>query len=261
MKLDNQLEMKVEITDEKPPNILNNGDITILPPKDVFETLDGIDFQVTTTMLDPWYNKGIGGVIENYKEWIAQLLKSAARVSDHIYLWGFPEIIYKAMDNIPEGFQFIAWLTWYFKNCPSKVKGWRSAQYTCLHFARPTAKLYPEHFLNEAQLDLKKRGKLMYMPGPANVIEESLLVGFVGKNEHVGHPAQKPIKVYEPLIKMTTKEGDIVLDPMCGSGTTGVVCNNLGRKAILCDYEEEYIEMTEKRLNIKRVAVTQCSPK
>jgi site-specific DNA-methyltransferase (adenine-specific) len=52
---------------------------------------------------------------------------------------------------------------------------------------------------------------------------------------------------------MTTKEGDIVLDPMCGSGTTGVVCKNLGRRAILCDELEEYVHMTEKRLELHRV--------
>jgi site-specific DNA-methyltransferase (adenine-specific) len=77
-------------------------------------------------------------------------------------------------------------------------------------------------------------------------------VGFVGKAEQVGHPAQKPVKVIEPLVKMTTKEGDLVLDPMCGSGTTGVACRNLNRRAILCDASEEYISMTEKRLNLSR---------
>ena len=41
---------------------------------------------------------------------------------------------------------------------------------------------------------------MRFIPGPNSVIEESLLVGFVGKKEQTGHPAQKPEKVYERLL-------------------------------------------------------------
>jgi site-specific DNA-methyltransferase (adenine-specific) len=79
-------------------------------------------------------------------------------------------------------------------------------------------------------------------------MEVPLNIGFVGKKEQTGHPAQKPIKVIEPLILMTTQENDLVLDPMCGSGTTGVVCEQLNRRAILCDMSSQWIEVTKKRL-------------
>ncbi|SRR6266446_8010968 len=118
----------------------------------------------------------------------------------------------------------------------------------CLHFSKPTAKLYPEHFLNEAQIARQKAGKLRYMPGPPSVIEAPLNIGFVGRKEQTGHPAQKPEKVYEPLILMTTKPGDLVLDPMCGSGTTGAVCYRLKRCAILCDSSEDYLQISRKRV-------------
>jgi site-specific DNA-methyltransferase (adenine-specific) len=160
--------------------------------------------------------------------------------------------VYKVLDHLPGDFTLIAWLTWYYKNCPSVIRGWRSSQLACLHLAKPSAKLYPEHFLNGVQLEKQRQGKLRYMPGPPSVIEASLLVGFVGRSEQVGHPAQKPVKAIEPLVLMTTKEGDVVLDPMCGSGTTGVVCKNLGRRAILCDASEEYVRMTEERLGVRR---------
>jgi site-specific DNA-methyltransferase (adenine-specific) len=89
---------------------------------------------------------------------------------------------------------------------------------------------------------------MRFMPGPASVLEVPLNIGFVGKNEQTGHPAQKPEKVIEPLVLMSTLPGDTVLDPMCGSGTTGAVCQKLGRRAILCDISEEYLEVTRKRL-------------
>lgn len=239
--------------DDEPQEMSFKQDaITILPPQDVMDTLKAIRQPVTTTILDPWYNKGVGGVRLDYYEWLFALVEATAKVSDHIFLWGFPEIVYKVLDHLPSGFTLRAWLTWYYKNCPSVIRGWRSSQLACLHIAKPSAELYPEHFLNEVQLEKQRQGKLRYMPGPLSVIEHPLLVGFVGRTEQVGHPAQKPIKVIQPLVLMTTKEGDLVLDPMCGSGTTGVVCRDLGRRAILCDASEEYICITEKRLNLRR---------
>lgn len=233
--------------------VLEADSITILPPQDVMKTMQEIRGKVTTTILDPWYNKGVGGERDDYHEWLFSVVKAAAKISSNIFLWGFPEIVYKVVEQVPAGFRLVTWLTWYYKNCPSVIRGWRSAQLACLHIAKRGARLYPEHFLNGAQLEKQRQGKLRYMPGPPSVIEVPLLVGFVGKAEQVGHPAQKPIKVIEPLVLMTTKEGDIVLDPMCGSGTTGVVCKKLNRRAILCDESEEYTRMTEKRLNIQRV--------
>ena len=51
---------------------------------------------------------------------------------------------------------------------------------------------------------------------------------------------------------MTTKPGDTVLDPMCGSGTTGAIALSRGLHAVLCDSSDEYVKMSEKRLGIKR---------
>jgi len=226
--------------------------LTLYEPQDVLQTLRALASPVTVVMLDPWYNKGIGGIRHDYEDWLAQVVEAAGRVADHVYVWGFPEIVWKLLNQLPRHLSLVCWLTWYYKNCPSVIRGWRSAQYTCLHLAKESAKLYSEHFLNEAQIAKQNEGKLRYMPGPPSVIDVPLNIGFVGRNEQTGHPAQKPEKAIEPLILMTTKPGDTVLDPMCGSGTTGAVCARLGRKAILCDIAEEYTSITEQRLGIRR---------
>jgi hypothetical protein len=227
--------------------------IKLYSPRDVLESLAAVRSPVTVVMLDPWYNKGIGGTRTDYDDWLARVVERSSRLADHVYVWGFPEIICKLLNRLPPELSLVAWLTWYYKNCPSVIRGWRSAQYTCLHLAKAAAKLYPEHFLNAAQIDKQQHGKLRYLPGPPSVIDVPLNIGFVGRQEQTGHPAQKPEKVFEPLILMATKPGDVVLDPMCGAGTTGAVCRKLGRKAILCDSSEEYVQMTERRLGITRI--------
>lgn len=223
--------------------------ITILPSSDVLDTLTSVpENTVTTTILDPWYNKGVGGYREDYHDWLEEIIASAARISKHVFVWGFPEIVAHQVTRMPAGFKLMAWLTWYYKNCPSVIRGWRSAQNTCLHIAAEDAKIYPEHFLNPAQLERFKSGKMRFVPGPPAVLEAPLNIGFVGKDEQTGHPAQKPVSVIEPLIMMSTEKGETVLDPMCGSGTTGAACINLKRKGILCDESEEWIEVSRKRI-------------
>ena len=65
------------------------------------------------------------------------------------------------------------------------------------------------------------------------------------------HPTQKPEYLLERIIQASTVPGNIVLDPFCGSGTTGVVANRLGRNFIGIDLSEEYLQITKKRLEEK----------
>ncbi len=237
---------------------LSRDGVAILPPADVHDTLKLATLlcaPFSTTILDPWYNKGVGGVRNDYIPYVLGILEGAKEASKHIYLWGFPEIIAPFVERIPPPLTLVAWLTWYFKNNPSVIRGWRSAQMTCLHLSRPGAKLYVEHFLNEVQLEKLAEGKLRYMPGPTSVIEDSLLVGFVGRNEQTGHPSQKPVKVIQRLLMMTTTEGDLVLDPMSGSGTSAEAARSMGRYAVICDHSEEYTQIAEKRLKVRRLDV------
>lgn len=66
--------------------------------------------------------------------------------------------------------------------------------------------------------------------------------------ERVGYPTQKPLLLLERIINLATKEGDTILDPFCGSGTTLVAAKLLGRDAIGIDISKDAIEITKKRL-------------
>ena len=62
------------------------------------------------------------------------------------------------------------------------------------------------------------------------------------------HPTQKPIALLDRIIKISTNEGDLILDPFCGSSTTGVAALSNSRKYIGIDIEKEYIKLSELRL-------------
>ena len=220
----------------------------VLPVADVLDTLGQCE-KVEAVILDPWYNRGVGGKRNDYDNWLAAVIQSACNVADHVFVWGFPEILANQISRLPKDFSLVSWLTWYYKNCPSVIRGWRSAQNTCLHLASKDAIVYPEHFLNDGQRERWKTGKMRFIPGPPSVIEAPLNIGFVGKSEQTGHPAQKPLAVIEPLILMATTEGNTVLDPMCGSGTTGEACLRLKRNAVLCDSSPAYLSLTNSRIS------------
>lgn len=63
------------------------------------------------------------------------------------------------------------------------------------------------------------------------------------------HPTQKPVALFEYLIKTYTNEGDIVLDNCAGSGTTAIACINTKRDYILIEKEPKYFEIINERIN------------
>ena len=62
------------------------------------------------------------------------------------------------------------------------------------------------------------------------------------------HPTQKPVKLMEFLIKSYTDEGDTILDPFMGSGTTGVAAQNLNRNFIGIELDTSYFKIAEERI-------------
>lgn len=62
------------------------------------------------------------------------------------------------------------------------------------------------------------------------------------------HPTQKPLGLLRRIIEASTNEGDLILDPFNGSGTTGIAANELGRRYIGIEQEEEYLALTMRRL-------------
>lgn len=73
---------------------------------------------------------------------------------------------------------------------------------------------------------------------PINIIDK----------KQFGHPTIKPLKIFEKLVKNSTKEGELVLDCFSGSGTTAVACHNLNRRFICIEKDPDYWAASVKSL-------------
>ena len=125
-----------------------------------------------------------------------------------------------------------------------------------------------EYFFDVEAVKLKKRVIAPYRHDngkPKDWIEESngnfrlthpsnlwtdLTVPFWSMPENTGHPTQKPEKLVAKAVLASSKEGDVVLDPFLGSGTTSVVAKKLGRRYVGIEIDKHYACLTEKRLKM-----------
>ncbi len=79
-----------------------------------------------------------------------------------------------------------------------------------------------------------------------NILRVPSLKGI--SKEKCGHPSQKPIDLIEKLVACSTDEGDLVIDPFLGSGTTAAAAENLNRQWIGIEKDAAYIQISEQRL-------------
>lgn len=96
-----------------------------------------------------------------------------------------------------------------------------------------------EHTTYAFDSTLRYTGSVIYFNTPKNND---------GDNGAV-HPTQKPVALYEYLIRTYTNEGDTVLDITMGSGTTGVACVNTSRNFIGIEIDEDYYRIAERRIH------------
>ena len=89
-----------------------------------------------------------------------------------------------------------------------------------------------------------RKGKAMKIKncGTKSVLE-------IPNPKNKSHPTEKPVGLMEILIENSSKEGDTVLDPFMGSGSTGVACVNTGRNFIGIELDEQYFKIAQDRIN------------
>lgn len=90
-------------------------------------------------------------------------------------------------------------------------------------------------------------GRPVRLTCPSNIWSD-LTVPFWSMPENTPHPAQKPEMLLERILAASSREGDVVLDPFLGSGTSAVVARRMGRRFIGIELNADYCRLATKRL-------------
>jgi len=210
---------------------------------------------------------------EKYIEWSMKWVKEAARVlknTGSLYICGFSEILADLKHPSSKYFKSCRWIVWHYKNKANLGKDWGRSHESILLF-RKSKKFtfniddvripYGEHTLKypshpqaeSSQYGKNGNGKKVWTPNslgakPKDVLEIPTTCN--GMHEKTPHPTQKPEELVRKIILGSSNEGDVVIDPFCGSGTTPACAEQLKRKWKACDISEEYLEWAANRLEL-----------
>lgn len=177
------------------------------------------------------------------RKWIS-LCREKLKDNGTIWICGTFHNIYTigvALES--EGFSIINNITWQKPNPAPNLacRCFTNSTETVLWARKQlTAKKKGKHLFNYADMKELNSGKQM---------KDVWTLCAPTKNEKKfgKHPTQKPEKLLEMILLASTKEGDVVLDPFVGSGTTGVACIKMNRKFIGIDTSSEYLKISKQR--------------
>ena len=141
-----------------------------------------------------------------------------------------------------QGWHFLNDITWYKSNAsPNLACRMFTASHETLLWARKDKK--SKHLFN---YDAMKNGDFPkdVLKNPGKQMRSVWSIGFptVEEKKHGKHPTQKPVALLDRIVKASSNPEMVVLDPFCGSGTTGVAALLNGRKFIGIDAEVEYLK-------------------
>lgn len=227
--------MKPETVDmifADPPYFLSNDGITCQGGK------------MVSVNKGSWDKLSEGGVTEKHKfnrKWI-RLCKKVLKPNGTIWISGTLHNIYSiGMALEQEGFKIINNITWQKTNPPPNL--------ACRCFTHSTETILwakknekkSRHFFDYSKMKEMNDGRQMRDVWQGSLTKPS-------EKTEGKHPTQKPEYLLEKIVLASTQEEWTVLDPFCGSGTTGVEALRLGRKFIGIDISEDYLKISKKRL-------------
>lgn len=157
-----------------------------------------------------------------------------------------------------KGFNFRNWIVWYYTFGQNQRKKFNRSHTHILYFTKSVDKFY----FDDNQIRIPSARQLLYNDKRANPVgkipddvwEFSRVCGTF--KERIGeHPCQMPEKLLERIIKTSSKENDIVLDPFGGTGTTAAVAKKLKRNFITMDISNKYFRVMSERLTIQNNSI------
>lgn len=225
---------------------------------DALEMLKDVESQsVDLIIADPPYNLGkdygnnhdIRG-FEEYLSFSKAWLKESRRIlSNHgtIYVFmGFRFIsyLYDILDR-DLGMFFNSWITWHYTQGMGRTKGFSPRHDDILMFTKTNEFCFNLDSVRIPQKYYRQRNNMMGA-NPGDVWQFSHV--HYSNPEREEHPTQKPEALISRMVLASSNEGNLVLDPFCGCGTTARVCQVLNRRCLGIELNPEFVVQTQKRL-------------
>ncbi|MTJ06887.1 site-specific DNA-methyltransferase [Anabaena sp. UHCC 0204] len=209
---------------------------------------------------------------EKYIEWSIEWISQASRIlkiTGSLYICGFSEILADLKYPASKYFKNCRWLIWHYKNKANLGNDWGRSHESIIHFRKSDqAKIniddvripYSAHTLKypthpQAETSAYGKGKTKkynnWTPHPKGAKPKDVIeipTTCNGMGETTPHPTQKPEELLRKFVLASSQEGDLIIDPFSGSGTTLVVAEQLNRRWMGCDLNIDYNSWAIKRL-------------
>jgi site-specific DNA-methyltransferase (adenine-specific) len=191
------------------------------------------------------------------RAWLAAC-RRVLKPSGTIWVSGTQHVIFSVGYAMQElGFHLLNTITWYKPNAaPNLACRFFTHSTEILLWAAPLRSKPLAHRFNYREMKIRNGGKQMRdlwevsqrpEPGGGQVVWALPTPG--PREKMLGrHPTQKPLSLLERVIAASSSEGDLVLDPFCGSGTTGVAATLAGRRFLGVEKDESYLHLAASRI-------------
>ncbi|MBU0528208.1 site-specific DNA-methyltransferase [bacterium] len=193
------------------------------------------------------------------KQWISEMVR-VTKPTGSIFIHNIPKWLTFYATYLNEIAAFKHWISWDAPTAPMG-KSLQPSHYGILYYAKNVK----QNKYNEIRYPHKRCRKCGYLLKDYGGKKASLhpfgpLVSDVWTDIHRikhnkyrdHHPCQLPIHLLERIILMSTDEGDIVLDPFLGTGTTAIAAKRLGRNYIGFELDENYIVISQDKITIEK---------
>ena len=204
-------------------------DLVVMDPPYLIDTQGGGAFAGENRTFDREFKDFSEGITNEDLDLIMSKMKAV-----NVYVWCNKAQLRQYLDYFEDRGCNIDLLMWHKSNPVPRCNNKYLSDTEYVVFARD-----PGVQLNGSYATLHK-----YWITPVNAKDKKLY----------NHPTIKPLDIIKTLVENSSKEGDLVMDPFLGSGTTAVACAQTGRRFWGCEVEHEYVET-----GLRRVRETGCT--
>ena len=198
------------------------------------------------------WDKSQGGIAEDFefhKKWL-ELCKRLLKPNGTIWVSGTYHSLYPCgFAMMMLNYHILNDVIWFKPNAaPNLSCKYFTASHESLIWAKKNKKA--KHYFN---YDAMKNGDFSkdMIKSPNKQMRSVWSIFTPPQNEKLfgRHPTQKPLALLERIITASTHEGDLILDPFMGSGTTGVAALRNGRQFVGVDINQQYLDLAKQRLD------------